>query len=377
MRVTELRSRLKRNSVVFFTFKKLTDHLYRSNLFDYINSKNVKPREVIRKEMALMKNYWKCDPMCYYRYRLFEKELTVDELLDYIPPYYFFNYYIPSVYSEAKIKESENKILMNAYYTSKNISVPVMVAITHKGNIFTKNGEVEDFKGLLKILQASDAESFFMKPATGKGGKGISRIEKSGQEFLINGERFNEKSFMASIKSTDYIIQETVIQRSDLRQINPASVNTLRAITQNINGKGRLCMVYMRVGRNGTFVDNIGAGGISVPIDYKTGVMGRYAYRQGSNSRFETHPDTGFRFEGFEIKEWETIKAGIVDFATKASDFPALGWDIAITDDGIVAIESNTMFGIDFQGLYGGLRRKLDVYPNAVSSEKKLTNLPV
>lgn len=363
MRVSELRTRLKRSSFVFFTFKKLTDHLYRSNLYDYIKTKNVKPREVIRKEMALMKEYWKCDPMCYYRYRLFEKDLSMEELLDYIPPYYFFNFYIPSVYSESQIKESENKILMNDYYTSRNIRVPVLAAVALKGHIFGNDGEVQDFRGLIEILKASPAASFFMKPATGKGGKGISRIEKSGSEFIINNEQFNEKLFMSAIKSQDYIIQETVIQRSDLKQINPASVNTLRAITQNIDGKGRLCIIYMRVGRNGTFVDNIGAGGISVPIDFNTGVMGKYAYRQGNNTRFDKHPDTGFRFEGFVISDWEKIKSGIVDFASKAKEFPALGWDIAIAEDGIVAIESNTMFGIDFQGLYGGMRRKLDIYP--------------
>lgn len=372
MKTTDLRSKLKRSSFVFFTFKKLTDHLYRSNLFDYIKAKKVKPREVIRKEMAMMKEYWKCDPMCYYRYRLFEKDLSKDELLDYIPPYYFFNFYIPALYSKEQLRESENKILMNNYYTSRNIMVPDMVAVALKGKIFGRDGEETDFKGLLELFKRSAAASFFMKPATGKGGKGIFRIEKKGSEFIISDAQLRENFFTSAIKNHDYIIQETVVQRSDLQQINPASVNTLRAITQNIDGKGRLGIIYMRVGRNGTFVDNIGAGGISVPIDFNTGIMGKYAYRQGNNTRFDRHPDTGFRFEGFEIRDWDKIKSGIVDFATKAREFPALGWDIAVTEEGIVAIESNTMFGIDFQGLYGGMRRKLDIYPQPAMAWKVL-----
>ncbi|MGE5418967.1 MAG: hypothetical protein ACM3UT_02230, partial [Chloroflexota bacterium] len=69
MRTTEFRAELKKNSLVFFTYQKLTDELYRSGYIDFLLKKQIKSTHSIRKELALMEDYWKCDPMNYYRYR--------------------------------------------------------------------------------------------------------------------------------------------------------------------------------------------------------------------------------------------------------------------------------------------------------------------
>ena len=52
-----------------------------------------------------------------------------------------------------------------------------------------------------------------------------------------------------------------------------------------------------------------------------------------------------------------------MEFAGKGTEFPDLGWDIAITEDGIVAVEFNIEYAIDVQGVVGGMRRKLNIDP--------------
>lgn len=362
MKTTEFRSMLKKNSLVFFTYKKLTDELYRSNYLDYLLQNQIKSRETIRKELDLMKEYWKCDPMNYYRYRLYEKDISSEELLDYVPPFYFYNYYVPSIYSEAKIREAESKILMNKYLASKNVSVPREVCTVIKGNIFS-NGDMLDYDGFIRKLQQSGSDRFFMKPDRGRGGRGIYRIEKIGRELFINNEFLSGEYFNEITGRQDFLVQEGLVQRNDIMQVYPHSVNTLRVITQNFNGKPVISVVMFRMGRKGAFVDNSSSGGISTNVNLSTGVIGRYAIDLDNNMKFDRHPDSGFRYEGFTIAGWDEIKEQILDFAGKTPEFPDIGWDIAITGEGIKVIEMNLNYGIDLQCIVGGLRRMLNIVP--------------
>jgi hypothetical protein len=362
MKISEFRSMLKHNSVIFFTYKKLTDNLYRTSMLDYIFQKQVKPREVIKKELDLVKNYWKCDPMSYYRYRLYEKNLTREELLDYIPPFYFYNFYVPSIYDEARINMAASKIQMNDYFKARQIPTPKAVAIALSGKIIS-DGEPLNYKRLLDKLKSSDSKKFFMKPDTGKGGKGIFRLEKFGGEIFIDNEFMTPEIFSELVNHQDYIIQEGITQRNDMMSMYPLSVNTLRVITQNFNGDARISATSLRMGRRGTFVDNVASGGIMAKIDPESGMIAKYALDLDTNSKFDHHPDTGFLFEGFVIRDWENIKTSILDFARKASEFPDIGWDIAIIEGSIVVIELNLNWGIDIQGIVGGMRRMLKIDP--------------
>ena len=247
MNATQFRSMLKKNSLVFFTYKKLTDNLYRSNFIDYLFKDQIKSRETIKKELDILRDYWKCDPMSYYRYRLYEKNLTRDELLDYIPPYYFYNYYVPSIYDENKIREAANKILMNNYFISRKIETPNTIAIVIEGRIFSGK-EIIDYGRFIEKLMKSGATRFFMKPDNGKGGKGIFRMEKIGREIFINNEFLSRELFMELISDQNYIIQEGIIQRSDFMSLYPGSVNTLRVITQNFGGVARISVRHSAYG---------------------------------------------------------------------------------------------------------------------------------
>ncbi len=232
MKPGDIRKKIKKNKIAFFSYKKLTDHDYRANFKDCLSHKNIKTEEVIKKEISLIKDYWKCDPMHYYRYRLFEKELSSEELIDYIPPYYFYNYYLASIYHNVDISVTKSKISLNDYFISKNIETPTVVAIIIKGQIQSNIREKLSYEELIEKLFRSNSGVFFIKPDKGKGGKGIFIIKKINNELYINDELLDSKLFMNKIRHDDFIIQENISQRSDLNSIYPSSVNTLRIITQ-------------------------------------------------------------------------------------------------------------------------------------------------
>lgn len=341
---------------------KVTDSLYRSNYIDYLLRGPKKSKALIKDELKIIKEYWKCDPMTYYRYRLFDKDLTREELLDYVPPYYFYNFYIPSIYDESKIKQAASKIQMYEYFKSKQIPIPKTLSVIVDGKIRSE-GEQIDYSGFIERMKLSDAQNFFMKPENGQGGKGIIRIEKKNGDFFINNKIVTRKSFYDIINRHDYLIQEGLVQRNDLLEIYRGSVNTMRVVTQNFNGKPQISAMYLKMGCNGIYVDNSSSGGLSTYIDIESGRIADFAINHNMNKKFDRHPDTGFVFDGFIIRDWKKIKEDILDIAGKASDFPDIGWDIAIVEGGIVVIELNLNWGIDLQGICGGMRRMLNIDP--------------
>lgn len=370
MDLMNLRKTLKKYDILFSTFRKITDRAYRQNYWDYLKNRKVKPGKIRKKELSLIKNYWGCDPMIYYKYRLFEKDLTNEQILDYIPPYFFYNIYIPAVYHDGKAFDiAKSKIRQNDFFASKGIDTPLKIASILSGSIYDRNGQTCNFDNLISFLEESDAENFFMKPDDGRGGRGISRIEKRNGKIMVEDNILDEQLLHRLTGKTNFIIQEGIVQRADFMNIYPHSVNTLRTVTQNFNGVPKIIAVVLRMGRNGLFVDNASSGGIFAFIDNETGLMSPEAQGLFDMKSYKTHPDTGFRFEGYTIPGWENIRQSILKIAASTPELPDVAWDITVTDKGIKVVEINLFYGIDLlQRSFGGMRRKLNVTPSVITA---------
>jgi hypothetical protein len=364
MKMSNIKRLLKKNRFLFFIYKKMTDSDYRSNYRDYLAGQRSKPKEKVQKEMQQIKEFWKCDPMHYFRYRLYEKELTYDELIDYVPAYYFYNYHMDSLYGDSDLSITESKILMREYFITKGIRTPESIALIRKGVIYGNNNERLSFSHFAGLILTSTVNTFFVKPDKGRGGHGIFTIRKLNGKLYDGNSLIEEKYFLSRTGDKDFLVQEGIIQRDDLSAMNASSVNTLRVVTQCLNNACRISVVVIRIGRNNSFVDNSSQGGLSVNVDIETGALSKYAYTEHNMERFERHPDTNFVFEGFKLRDWEKIRQSILEFAHKTPEFPEIAWDIVVHKDGISAIEINVNYGIDhLQCCTGGMRRKLNINP--------------
>lgn len=372
MKINDVRKSLKKNRFLFFMYKKLTDKDYKTNYKKFLKQKNAIPPEKIRNELAIIREYWKCDPMHYFRYRLYEKKLTKEELIDYIPPYYFYNYHLPSIYKDKNVSFINSKLRLGKFFSAKGIYSPPILAEFRKGKYMTLTGESLTFEELHGLLSNSGKDLFFFKPDNGSGGRGIFILRKHGKDFLINdNEPFSEKALRERTGELKFVIQEGIRQSEDLNAIYPHSINTLRVVTQNKNNSVRLAAVVLRIGRNGSFVDNATQGGISVEIDPETGLFKKYAYTEHSTEIFDSHPDTHFVFEGNGIKNWEKIKNDMLSYAEKVPELPEIAWDFTILPDKTGVIEINLDYGIDhLQLCIGGMRRELNVLP-AYQAQRK------
>ncbi len=192
-------------------------------------------------------------------------------------------------------------------------------------------------EGLRALCQK--AGTVFVKPVSDFGGTGVERITPD--------ENTDFDALTARLLTgKQYLAEEAVIQHEELNKLCSTSVNTLRIVTLNINGKAHFLYALLRVGSGNNHVDNISSGGMYTLIG-ENGVLNFPAFCDKTGLYYDKHPVTGTRFCGFQVPMFEEA----IDVCLKAAQVkPGLayiGWDVAITPDGPVLIEGNILPGYD------------------------------
>lgn len=178
------------------------------------------------------------------------------------------------------------------------------------------------------------------------------------------------REFMKNPK--DVICQALIKQHSELKRLNPTSVNTLRIMTLDFHGDVRVLSSVLRMGMNGARVDNASSGGIVCGIR-SNGQLKEVAYDTAANVYFK-HPQ-GTVFESVTIPNFDECIQIAISLARRCCSLSRLiSWDFAIGEDGHpILIEFNIAFGeLDFHQLcngpiFGEMTREVldDVFKNA------------
>ena len=206
----------------------------------------------------------------------------------------------------------------------------------------------------------------FAKPLGGQLGDGAFPIKVSNSRILINdNEEVSREELLQSISKTNYIIQEKIVQHPQMNQLCSTSLNTIRLQTVITEDKGIIAFgATCRLGREGSFVDNWAKGGLIVGVDMNTGKLQKTAFIKPSYGTSVTrHPDNGLVFEGFEIPYFKEAVEMAKDLHSKLYRIHSIGWDIAITPNGPVFIEGNSLWEISLiQTANGGLKKQIEKY---------------
>ena len=135
------------------------------------------------------------------------------------------------------------------------------------------------------------------------------------------------------------VLDELVTQHSNLARLNPDSINTVKIFTLMAGGTCHFVAAEFRMGRLGTFVDNIEKGGIATNVDMKTGKIIGTAYDFKMN-QYTHHPDTGVKITDFELPNWEDVLR-FTEECARACPLAYVEWDIGIWENDCVLIEAN------------------------------------
>lgn len=200
------------------------------------------------------------------------------------------------------------------------------------------------------------AADLFIKRTRGRGG---ARAElwayRDGFYETRDGERLDPDALLARLIALSakepYLAQRRLINHPDIADLSPGALATVRLITLiDENGAFEAVRAVFRMGqRADSIVDNFHAGGIAAPIDLNAGTLGR-ATDFGlapSVGWLDNHPTTGARITGRSLPQW----AEVITLAQRAhaafADRIIVGWDIALTDQGLLLVEGNAAPDVD------------------------------
>nr|WP_288858849.1 sugar-transfer associated ATP-grasp domain-containing protein [uncultured Faecalicatena sp.] len=210
----------------------------------------------------------------------------------------------------------------DGYYQFKKYFCRDAVVIEHK----------KDYQIFQEFIRKHPV--FVKKVVFSSMGKGIELVNIS----LIHESQ--QDYFNRLIKSGKYLLEECVIQHDQMAKFNESSVNTVRCITFRTTQGIEVPYCFMRTGRNGSFVDNGGSGGLLIGIDVETGILNTDGFDE-YNEQYPYHPNSGVIFKGSMIPSWNQLLALCKEMASEVQDLGYLSWDLAYAENGWVVIEVN------------------------------------
>jgi len=153
------------------------------------------------------------------------------------------------------------------------------------------------------------------------------------------------------------LIEEAVYQHEFMAGIYPGAVNTLRIASFIKDGIAHVPYAFLRCGLEG-YVDNLNAGGFCAVIDAETGIITSDGMTKDMQYA-ETHPVTGFTFNGAQFPYWDECIALVKEAAMRVPQVRYAAWDVAIRHDGEpLFIEGNYHPGYDILQLADQVGKK-------------------
>ncbi len=305
----------------------------------FLNYPNKKNFFTIIKEVTILIFKKKEIPYYYFKY-LYRKDAT--DFLDHL-----------SLKEQRKLQSHKtlhnpdlvslvnNKLFFSSLLGTK-LKTPQFIGYNFKSNFFYKDQIIKfenshnSIKLFDRIFKEEKIDGVFIRPPSDYGGKGC---------FKISSDNF--KTELGKIHNTlingNFVFTEVLKQHELINRIHSKSTNTIRMVTLiTSQGSTEIISAFMRFGVGNSIVDNVSSGGFFVGINIDTGTLkreGHYLPEYGGKQIFE-HPDSGFRFDGFKIPFFKEASEMVFNAVEIIPD-RLIGWDVAITPDGPIIIESN------------------------------------
>ncbi len=257
----------------------------------------------------------------------------------YIPDDWFYRYFDGKLNNWRIASAIDDKNLYDLLFP--DIQRPKTIARCVDGMYMDSEYRIISKSDFLYLC--TNAQKAIIKVANGSsGGHGVS--------FWEEGEDLFEKVPV----NKPYVVQEIIQQHSVLQKLHPSSINTIRIMTLTLGGEVRVVSSILRMGINGSKVDNVSSGGIACGIQ-EDGRLKSFAF-DGLGRRYQKHPQ-GEDFEGVIIPSYNDCESICKKLAPRVSRYSNLiSWDFSVNEEGApILIEANLYGGeLDFHQMCNG-----------------------
>lgn len=280
----------------------------------------------------------------YYRYRLYRLDRVGDAVL-----FFPLNVHMAlrdHLYRHLDVDPARLEDKRDFYRTCATHGLPVPVTVA------------EFVEGVGRAWPSGDrhvvlpARDLFSKPADSLEGKGAARWiwQETGHYRGEDGQSLREQDLLAHLeacsRSGPYILQERSTNHPAIAALGPSALCTARIVTcRGIDGSPEhvVSIFRMPAATLAAAADNFAAGGFASPIDHATGTLGNAVRKDLRDAAVDCleYPGSKLPFVNFRLPYWDAALELSLQAHRVFSEFPSVGWDVAITPGGPVLVEGN------------------------------------
>ena len=185
-----------------------------------------------------------------------------------------------------------------------------------------------------------------------KGAAGGARWTREGRLYRdAAGRKLTPDELASEFRKADCLVQPFVENHPAIAAASNGALASLRIVT-GTDGKGATDYVTSLLALpHGSNASSVAA--LLCSIDPHTGLIRRAAMPDGTEVTH--HPDTGRPLPGLAIPFWqESNDLVLAAHAAAFAKFPFLGWDVALTAEGPLLLETNSGWGALFHQMIDG-----------------------
>jgi hypothetical protein len=196
------------------------------------------------------------------------------------------------------------------------------------------------------------ARKLWVKSLRLSGGAGGNAWIREGDVYLdAVARRVPSTKLLEALRRQDCIVQPFIDNHPVIQRVSNSALASLRIVTgMNEIGKAEFVtsMLALPWGARETSV-----AGILCSIAPDTGRIRRAAMPDGTP--VTNHPDSGATIVGLDLPFWrESMELACRAHASAFDRFAFLGWDIAVTKEGPILLETNSGWGALFHQMLDG-----------------------
>lgn len=187
-----------------------------------------------------------------------------------------------------------------------------------------------------EFARAHEGERLVIKNTFGFGGSDIAVVTVEDGQFRFRERLWAPEELIGTLcpLNSVWLVQPFIIQHEAMSRLNPTSVNTMRVVTYHTGERAVLANAVLRIGKQGSSVDNIDLGGCVAGLD-ADGVIDGYQFNKLDRSR-TVCPHAGKQIPFFR----EAMELALNTHRHIPQLF-TVGWDLVITPDGPLILEGN------------------------------------
>lgn len=252
----------------------------------------------------------------------------------------------------------EDKLRFHRLCLAAGLPVPRLHAVLSRRG--SRGGDdfpvLDGFDAVVDRFRHQDDVRLILKPQNDALGTGVRFVNlRRGLLFDISGQSVEFGDFTtrlyADMQRDDYLVQEFVHPHPTMAALGSGkALGTLRILSWLRDDTVRILYALCRIPCGNDPHDNFlggRTGNLIATIDLATGRLGAAYGRRDIRyprliERFEQNPDTGRPIAGMTLPQWSDISRLVERAARSFERLPALGWDFALSNAGIVIIEANS-----------------------------------